>query len=161
MPMRRYSIFLQTGFATFLTLVCANAVFAEDFTLQVGPPTAGNAQQAKSSMFVVRPSGCADPAAAKLAGTREGIVDGVRRSVPLTLVALPTPGVYAVARDWDIAGAWIVSLVGTCAGKTAGAIVSIGPRDTYRRESVRILAHRATPAEIEESLKAVATGGAR
>ena len=42
-----------------------------------------------------------------------------------------------------------------------GAIVSIGPRDTYRRESVRLLAHRATPAEIDESLKAAAAGGAR
>ena len=159
--MRRYSIVLRVGFATVLTLACAAAAIAEDFTLQVGPPTAGNAQQSKSSMFVVRPGGCADPAAAKLTGTREGIVNGVRRSVPLTLVALPTPGVYAVPRDWDSAGAWIVSLAGTCAGKTAGAIVSIGPRDTYRRESVRLLAHRATPAEIDESLKAVAAGGAR
>jgi hypothetical protein len=161
MPMRRYSILSRAGFATLLTLACATAAFAEDFRLQVGPPTAGNAQQSKSSMFVVRPGGCADPAAAKLTGTREGIVDGVRRSVPLTLVALPTPGVYAVPRDWDSAGAWVVSLVGTCAGKTAGAIVSIGPRDTYRRESVRLLAHRATPAEIDESLKAAAAGGAR
>ena len=159
--MRRYSIVLRVGFATVLTLACAAAAFAEDFTLQVGPPTAGNAQQSKSSMFVVRPGGCADPAAAKLTGTREGIVNGVRRSVPLTLVALPTPGVYAVSRDWDSAGAWIVSLAGTCAGKTAGAIVSIGPRDTYRREFVRLLGHRATPAEIDESLKAVAAGGAR
>jgi hypothetical protein len=69
--------------------------------------------------------------------------------------------VYAVPRDWDSAGVWIVNLVGTCAGKTAGAIVSIGPREGFRRESVKLLAHRATPAEIDESLKAVATGGAK
>jgi hypothetical protein len=159
--MRRHSIFLRAGLTTFLTLAYAPATFAEDFALQVGPPTAGNAQPAKTSMFVVRPGGCADPAAAKITGTGEGIVDGVRRSVPLTLVALPTPGVYAVPRDWSSAGVWIISLVGTCAGKTAGAIVSIGPRDSYRRDSVRLLAHRATPAEIDESLKAVARGGAR
>jgi len=158
MPMRRHSIFLRTGLATFLILASATAAFAEDFALQVGPPTAGNAQPAKTSLFVVRPGGCADPAAARITGTAEGIVDGVRRSVPLTLVALPTPGVYAVPRDWNNAGAWIVSLVGTCAGKTAGAIVSIGPRETYRRESVRLLGHRATPAEIDDSLKAVAEG---
>jgi hypothetical protein len=159
--MRRHSIFQGLGLTTLLFVACAAVAFAEDFALQVGPPTAGNAQPAKTSMFVVRPSGCADPAAAQITGTGEGIVDGVRRTVPLKLVALPTPGVYAVARDWNSAGVWIVSLVGTCAGKTAGAIVSIGPRDNYRRESVKLLAHRATPAEIDESLKAVATGGAR
>jgi hypothetical protein len=159
--MRRHSIFLPVGLGTFLTLASAPAMFAEDFVLQVGPPIAGNAQPAKTSMFVVRPGGCGDPAAARITGTGEGIVDGVRRSVPLKLVALSTPGVYAVSRNWDSAGVWIVSLVGTCAGKTAGAIVSIGPRDNYRRESVKLLAHRATPAEIDESLKAVVNGGAK
>ena len=44
-----------------------------------------------------------------------------------------SPGVYAVPRDWNSAGVWIVNLVGTCAGKTAGAIVAIGPRDNFRR----------------------------
>src|ERR1700730_3889766 len=99
--MRRHSIFVCVGLATVLTLACAPAAFAEDFALQVGPPIAGNAQPAKTSMFVVRPGGCADPAAARITGTGEGLVNGVRRSVPLKLVALPTPGVYAVPRDWD------------------------------------------------------------
>ena len=159
--MRRHSILLRTGFAGCLALTCAASALAQDFMLQVGPPIAGNAQPAKTSMFVVRPGGCANPAAAQITGTGEGIVDGVRRTVPLKLVALAPPGVYAVPRDWNSAGVWIVNLVGTCAGKTAGAIVAIGPRDNFRRDAVKLLAHRATPSEIDDSLKAITTGGAR
>jgi hypothetical protein len=76
----------------------------------------------------------------------------------LTLTSLPTPGVHAVP-ELPAGGLWIVHVSGTCAGKTAGAIVSIGPGTTYRRESVKLLAHHATPAEIDASLKALTTGG--
>jgi hypothetical protein len=111
---------------------------------------------------VVRPGGCADPASAEITVTAEGIVNGARRRVPLKLSALPTPGVHAVPKDWSSGGVWILNLVGKCAGKTAGAIVSIvGPNAEYRREGVKYLPHPATLSEIDAALKALTAGGQR
>lgn len=157
--MRRHSIVVGPALAILLAMVSVAAGFAREFALQVGPPIAGNAPVAKGSLLVVRPGGCADPANAHITATAEGIVNGVRRSVPLKLMALSTPGVHAVPKHWPKGGVWIVNLVGTCSGHTAGAIVSIGSQEKYRRESVKLLPHRATPTEIDASLKALTTGG--
>ena len=156
--MRRCSIVVQMGLTISMTLVAGLTAFAQEFALQVGPPIAGNGQQSKNSLLVVRPGGCSDPSAATITATAEGLVDGARRSVPLTLRSMPTPGVRAVPRDWPEGGVWIVNLVGSCGGKTAGAIVSLGASANYRREAVKLLAHPATSTEIDASLKALTTG---
>jgi hypothetical protein len=152
---------VQIGLTIFMALSRGLMPSAQEFALQVGPPIAGNAQPAKSSLLVVRSGGCGDPAAATITATAEGIVDGARRSVPLTLMPMSTPGVHAVPKDWAKRGVWIVNLVGSCAGKTAGAIVSIGSAATYRRDAVKLLTHPASAAEIDASLKALTTGGQR
>ena len=41
------------------------AAGGQGFTLQVGPPVAGNAPSTKSAVFVVRPGDCPEPAAAR------------------------------------------------------------------------------------------------
>jgi hypothetical protein len=146
---------LQIGFTLSLTVAAGQTTRAQEFALQIGPPIAGNAQPAKASLFVVRSGGCPDPNAAQIRATAEGIVDGARRSVPLTLRSLPTPGVHAVPKDWAQGGVWIVSLVGSCGTKTAGAIVSLGPTGDYRREAVKLLVHPPSAAEIDASLKAL------
>jgi hypothetical protein len=134
---------------------------AQRFTLQVGPPVAGGGQPAKSSLLVVRPRDCVDPANAQIFATAEGLVDGVRRSVPLQLTPLTTPGVHAVAKGWPNAGVWLVHLVGTCAGQSAGIIVSfVGPPE-YRREAVKHLPGPATPAQIDGALKSLTSGSQR
>lgn len=160
--MRGHQIVLSVGVVSLLTAAGGASAVAQDFALQVGPPIAGNAQPAKNSLFVVRPGGCADPASAQITATAEGIVNGARRSVPLKLSVLPTPGVHAVPKYWPNGGVWIVNLVGMCAGKTAGAIVTVvGPNAEYRREAVKHLPHPATPSEIDASLKALTAGGQR
>lgn len=155
----RYQFGLSFRLAALLTALGAWPAVAQDFALQVGPPVAGNAPPAKTSMLVVRPAGCAEPARAQITATAEGIVNGARRSVPLKLSALPTSGVHAIHREWPNFGVWIVNLVGRCADKTAGAIVSIGgPQAAYDREAVKYFPHPATPSEIDASLKALAGG---
>jgi hypothetical protein len=67
--------------------------------------------------------------------------------------------VHALTQDWPNNGVWILNLAGTCADKTAGAIVSLGAKSSYRRESVKLLTHAPTSAEIEASLKALNAGG--
>ena len=156
--MRRHSIGLLIALTT---LPLAGTAAAQDFSLQVGPPIAGRTPNAKLSLLVVRPGGCPNPASARITATAEGLVDGVRRTVPLNVTTLPTPGVHAVPKDVPNGGQWVVNLVGTCEGKTAGAIVSVvtvGKDLSFHREGVKLLAHRPTPAEIDASLKAL-TGG--
>lgn len=158
--MPRHHIVRRVGLAALLTAGLAPPSVAQEFALQVGPPVAGNAQPAKSSLLVVRPGGCADPASAQITATAEGIVNGARQSVPLKLAALPTPGVHAVPKDWPTGGVWIVNLVGRCTGKTAGAIVAVvGPNAEYRREAVTHFSQPATPSEIDAVLRALTAGG--
>ena len=152
----RYHFKLTIGLAAIAIACGAAAAMAQEFALQVGPPVAGNAPFSKRALLVVRPAGCADPTTAHITATAEGIVNGARRSLPLTLSAGPSSGVHAVQPEWPHSGAWVVNLVGTCAGKTAGALVSVaGPSPKYNREAVKYLSHPATPSEIDASLKAI------
>jgi hypothetical protein len=141
-------------------LLMFTSLAAQSFTLQVGPPVAGNAPVAKKAVFVVRPGGCPDASSAHITATAEGVVNGVRQSVPLKVAMLPTRGVHAVDKQWPDAGVWIVNIVGTCAGQTAGALVTLGPKNSYQREGVKLVAHEPTKQEIDASLKAL-TGGQR
>lgn len=161
--MRSHRIVLSLGFTVALTAFVISSAAAQDFALQVGPPVAAAPQEGgsvkKDLLFVVRPGGCSNPAAARITATGEGLVNGARQSVTLKLNPLPA-GVHAVLRELPNRGVWIVNVVGTCAGKTAGAIVTMaGPKQEYRREGVKLLARAATPDEIDASLKALTTGG--
>lgn len=154
------SVAFLTSVTSVAFVISVASVAAQDFSLQVGPPIAGKAPVAKNSIFVVRPGGCVDPASAQFTATAEGLVNGTRRSIPLTITALPAKGVHAVTKEQPTAaGVWIVNVVGTCAGKTAGALVAIGPKNTYQRDSVKLVAHRPTSEEIDASLKALTAGG--
>jgi hypothetical protein len=148
--------------AVAVALAAVPDVSAQEFNLQVGLPIAGNSQPAKDSLLVVRPGGCPNPGSAQITATAEGIVNGTRRSIPLTLTPLSTPGVHALPKKWtETSGFWVVNLVGTCAGRTAGALVPIDKRATFRRETITQLPHAATREEIDASLKTLTTGGQR
>ena len=144
----------------FGSAACAAAalVFAEGFTFSVGSPVASQDYQAKGAVFVFRTQGCAEPAKPQITGTAEGLVKGVRQSVPLKVTAMTKAGVYAVYQNWRAEGEWVVNLKGTCADTSAGAIVPIGPKG-FIRESAKFFPRPATDAEIETSLKTLAQGG--
>ena len=151
------------GLTAILVAAVSGPAAAQDFALQVGPPVAaaaGTFVKKDSVLFVVRPGGCGDPGAARITATAEGIVNGSRQSLTLKLAPLSPPGVHAVSRDMPSGGVWVINLVGTCAGRTAGALVALaGPKPEYRREGVKQLTHAATRDEIEASLKTLTTGG--
>lgn len=138
---------------------CAAAalVLAEGFSFTIGSPVASQDYQAKGARFVFRTQGCAEPAKSQISGSAEGLVKGERRSIALKLVAMTKAGVYAVYQNWPAEGEWVVSLKGTCADASAGAIVPIGPKG-FIRESSKFFPRPATSAEIETSLKEIAKG---
>jgi hypothetical protein len=137
--------------------VSATSAAAQELVVNVGPPVAATGQQIKKgNVFVVRPGGCAEPAAAHFSGGVEGILNGARQRMPLQLEALPTPGVHAIRRNWPEGGVWVVSVQATCGGRTAGAVVALKSDAVFRREGVTLLAHAPTPHDVESSLKAIA-----
>lgn len=183
--MRRQSMRFRLFLVAMLMVVGGPAAFAQEFALQIGPPVAAMPQPIQRSnatssqpgavvekkvndvAFVVRPVHCADPGSARITATAEGYVDGARRSVPLTLRALPAPGVHAVSgrlptvpgveallgRSSTVSG-WVVRLTGECAGAVAGALVTLDPFNAYRRDAVQLIAGAPTPAQIDSALLA-------
>ena len=145
-----------------VVVVYAMAALAlgEGFTFTIGNPVASQDYQAKGAAFVFRTEGCAEPAKSQISGTAEGLVDGARRSAALRILSVSKPGVYAVYRTWAAEGDWVVSLKGTCADASAGAIIPMGPKG-FVRESSKFFPRPATNAEIETSLKSLAKGGSK
>ena len=137
-----------------LGFVVAALALADGFTFNIGNPVASGDYRSKTALFVLRTEGCADPAKSQINGTAEGLIKGMRQSVPLNLVKLSQPGVYGVSRTWAADGAWVVSLSGTCDHASAGAIIPIGPGG-FIRDSSKFLAHSPTKSEIDASLKAL------
>jgi hypothetical protein len=151
--------------AVLALLVCAllpGAASAAGFTLAVGPPVAAGTGtkvvKTKAATFVVRLEECEDLATARIGGTAEGVVNGVRTSAPLTLSAATQAGVYLVSQDWASEGVWVVSLSSTCGRAKAGAIVPMGPQG-FLRDGTKILPRAATKGEIDSALKALERPG--
>lgn len=139
------------------TLAAAVLAFAQMFTFTIGSPVASMDGRSKLAAFVFRTEGCADAAKAQVDGTAEGLVQGARKSVALKLAAMSTPGVYAVYPTWPADGDWVVSLHGTCAGASAGALIPIGPGG-FIRASSRFFSHPASAAELDAVFQALSQG---
>ena len=125
------------------------------FRLEVGLPIAAGTnskvKNVKNAVLVVRPLLCDDPASVRIAGTAEGVVNGVRQSRAVELIPV-TPGVYAVQRQWP-EGHWVLHLAGTCPSPKASAstIVPLAGRGFVRAQT-QILREPATRAQIDASL---------
>jgi len=50
------------------------------------------------------------PVVGQLSATAQGVVNGVRRSVPLHLDTTSRPGVFAVRRQWPSEGTWLLEI---------------------------------------------------
>jgi len=127
------------------------------FRLEVGPSVAGNSTRVKKAAVVIRSLAC-DPATVTMTGTAEGIVNDRRQSMPLTVVPLETPGVYAVPRIWE-QGRWVLSVTATCGERkaVAAAVVPLGPAGLLR-DSIQYLERAPDAAAIEVALRAAKQG---
>ena len=139
-----------------LAIVASLVIAEEAFRLEVGPPVAAAAQYPKKgALFAARPRGCSDLSAVQMTGTAEGLVGGVRQSIPLKLVDL-ADGIRVVTYHWTTDGTWIVVLNATCINprETAAAIVRVPGFGTFTRDGMQLLDHAATPKEIDAALTA-------
>ena len=103
-----------------------------------------------------------DPAYYPVSGTAEGLVNGQRRSVKLTLIDAGMPGVYAVKYQPEATGTWaLVFRVGDSDDHgTATVVVALGKNGQIlsakvptRREGQYTIPERVTGEAVDRLLK--------
>ena len=92
-------------------LVAALPLVAGALMLEIGNPATNPEARSKHAVLVARTTACHSPEKTSMTATAEGVVDGQRRSMPLKLIRLSTPGTFAIAREWPSAGTWVVKIV--------------------------------------------------
>jgi hypothetical protein len=142
--------------------IAVPAIAGAMFRLEIGPPVAAGPgttvpQFKKKVVLVVRPRLCDNPAAVPITGTAEGLVNGTRQSLPLTLVAVnPAEGVYAVQQQWPDNGQWVLQLNGSCPSPKAAASTLVPMKGfTFIRERTEVLGEPATRQQVETALAAL------
>jgi hypothetical protein len=109
-------------------------------------------------VLVVRPRVCDKLAAVQITGTAEGLVNGVRQSLPLDLIGVnPAEGVYAVQQQWPDTGQWVLQLNGSCPSPKASTSTLVPMNKyTFIREKTEVLREPATRQQVDAVLAALA-----
>jgi hypothetical protein len=108
-------------------LALAGQLWAGGFWLQLGNPTASPEAQKHNAVLVIKAVGCHDPASAQVSATAIGMVEGQRRTIPLTLTRLSETGTYALSQQWPKAGRWVIRLVAKNGEQFTNTLVTAGP----------------------------------
>ncbi len=134
--------------AAFTLLVLAVSLSAfGGFSLVLGSPEASADAKAARAVLTIRATGCADPSMAIVSGTAIGMVKGKKQSIPLTLLALPQPGFYALARQWPQEGRWVLQITGKAGSELTTVLVPVTATGVDRYNAKHI-AGRPDAAEV-------------
>jgi hypothetical protein len=134
--------------------VLAVPLLAGALRLEVSGVAANPEAQLKHAVLVARTTACQSPEKTTITATAEGIVNGVRRSIPLKVISLATAGTFAVARAWPVQGAWALKLVATnpeYKDYSTGIVVPF-ENDSPRLASVQHYYHAPTEVEVAATL---------
>jgi hypothetical protein len=98
-----------------LVALCTLAapLFAGALRIEVGNPASNPEAIRSHAVLVARITACHSPEKTTVSATAEGVVDGVRTSLPLKVISLSTAGSFAVAREWPDKGRWAIKMVAT------------------------------------------------
>lgn len=135
-------------------LVIGVPLLAGALTLEIGNPDTNSEAVSKHAVLVARTTACHSPEKSSLTATAEGVTDGQRRSIPLTLIPLSTPGTFAITRQWPSAGMWAIKIVATNPEYKNYATAALVRADANSIEwtSVKHYLHRPTDAEVTAML---------
>ena len=97
----------------FSACLAAGQVFAGALTVSITHPAGNPGAVEQGAVLVAATTACISPGKTILKATAEALVDGRRKSIPLTLVALPAPGTFALTRQWPETGSWVVAITAT------------------------------------------------
>ena len=117
-----------------------------------------------TGVLLVRSYHHGTPLAMPLTGTAEGLVNGQRRSVPLSFALSASPNVYSVSNTWGAEGVWVLNI--SAKGDELGAGVVVGldrngdPAFTRFPRTAVGASRPATSRETDAMLKALDAGAA-
>lgn len=161
MSLIKQLIAASAAFALLATAATAGTMFR----LEIGSTTAlgmdkkfKDIKDGKKFVLAVRAVVCEDLANVKVSGTAEGLVNGKRESLPITLTVIdPAEAVYAVGQQWPQDGSWVLHLKGTCSTPKAEASTLVAvSRGTFIRERSVVLREPATKKQVEDAVAALA-----
>jgi len=132
----------------------AAPLFAGALLLEVGNPAANHEALEKHAILVARVTACHSPEKTTVTATAEGIVNGMRKSIPLKVIPLSTAGTFAVTREWPEQGTWAVKMIATNPDYKDYATSVVVPiqNDSVQLEAVKHYFHAPTDAEVSVAL---------
>ena len=113
--------------AAAILLASAVVVYAGGLFVMLGNPDASPEARALKAVLTLKLAGCHEPEKAAVEATAIGTVDGRRKSIPVKLIALSTPGMYAVTQQWPAEGRWVLQFVAKDDGRLTSTLVAAGP----------------------------------
>ena len=147
-----------------LAFIGASASAGTMFRIEVGSSVALGVNKhfkkndPKKVVVAVRAVVCENLADVRLTGTAEGLVDGKRQSLPITLTAIePAEAVYAIQQQWPESGAWVLHLKGSCPSpkSEASTLVAVS-KGTFVRDKSEVLREPATKKQVDDAVSALA-----
>lgn len=138
----------------FALSMLAAPLFAGALLLQVGDPAANQEALGKHAVLVARITACHSPEKTVVTGTAEGVVNGMRKSIPLNVIALSAAGTFAVTREWPEEGVWAVKLIATNPDYKdyATSVVVSMHKNAVQWAAVKHYFHAPTEGEVSTSL---------
>jgi len=142
-------------------LVCAVAVLG---TVAASAWAGGQQVKAEAGAdgksVVVRTYRCGTPSSFKVVGTAEGVVNGARKTIPLTIARASEEGVFTVERQWPAEGRWalVFSVEGSHAVST---IAELEPGAEIRVARQKASYEKPTAADVHAVLASAAPAASR
>jgi len=138
----------------FAASMAAPTLVAGALALQIGNPAGNSEAQAKNAVLIAHVTACESPDKTVISATAEGDENGIRRSIPLQIIRLTTPGTFAVAHEWPEHGTWAVKLIATnpeYKDYATGVVVPF-ERNSFQWAAIKHFSHRPTDREVTEIL---------
>jgi len=144
-------VLMKTAFALPVLVL---PLFAGALLLEVGDPVANPEAVRNHAVLLARTTACHSPGETTVAATAEGVVNGMRKSIPLKVITLSTAGTFAVARQWPEQGRWVIQLVATNPEYKNYATSVLVPitNDGVELSAARHYFHAPTDAEVSLAL---------
>ena len=137
----------------FALTIAAAPIFAGTLWLQIGSPANPEALE-KHAVLVAQVGACRSPEKTTVTATAEGVVNGLRKSIPLKVIPLSTPSTFAVTREWPDEGVWAVKMIVTNPDYKDFANSAVVPiqKNSAQLAAIKHYVHAPTEAEVSASL---------
>src|SRR2546423_1067378 len=112
--------------------------------------------KAKGAAFIVRMEGCHDAAKATYTGVAEGLVNGERKTIPLEILPLTSPGMFAIKFARPDTGVWILHVKSENEGAKVAVLLPL-PEHGLDRKNIKYAYNKPfSTGDVTAALSALA-----